>query len=438
MKTHTISVIIPNYNNAKFLTQCVESICSQSYPIHEIVIVDDCSTDNSKRVIQELMCKHNNIIPVFLPANGGVSNARNQGFLASSGEIVTFIDADDFYFNKNKIKNEISVIEKHFPEEVIAYSYTKLVDVNGIPTDEYNLNYFEGDIFTKLLEGRGKTAFIHSYCFTRKQFEKCGPYDKNSNLYEDFDLLLALASHYKFFSTHDTGIAYRQTGTGLSSQSQEKHNSRLKELRSKYIRHLPFFRKLQIKMYWLCILCYRKVKSMSLKSIAKKTLNRTNVGKLFYRKICRIYDWIIKIKNRKVFNQNSESVVATLQKILDESGEFFFFDMGTLLGIIREGKILKHDIDIDIGVHIPEENIKSFQEHLISSGCSIYKRYLLNGTDIAEESYLYRGVKFDVSYYRCTSETDSCILFYHKPNKPVSLENMGVVELTCTHIARTE
>ena len=69
-----LSVIIPNYNKQKYLQECIESVIRQSYKQIEIIIVDDCSTDNSREIILELAQKYASIRPIFQEKNGGVSH----------------------------------------------------------------------------------------------------------------------------------------------------------------------------------------------------------------------------------------------------------------------------------------------------------------------------------------------------------------------------
>jgi len=98
------SIIITNYNYEKFLPRAIDSALQQTYPKKEIIVVDDGSTDNSPHLINAY---GNQIIPVF-KKNGGVVSATNAGFLASRGEIIFFLDADDTFFS-------------HKVEEVVAY-----------------------------------------------------------------------------------------------------------------------------------------------------------------------------------------------------------------------------------------------------------------------------------------------------------------------------
>lgn len=88
-----VSILINNYNYGRFLGQAIESALDQSYPNVEVVVVDDGSTDGSQEIIAQYGQK---IIPV-LKTNGGQASAFNAGFAASRGEIICFLDADDYF-----------------------------------------------------------------------------------------------------------------------------------------------------------------------------------------------------------------------------------------------------------------------------------------------------------------------------------------------------
>lgn len=89
-----ISVVIPVYNVKDFLTECVESVLVQTFENFEILLIDDGSTDGSKKLIDELI-KKDERIRVFHKENGGLSSARNVGIRKSEGEFLAFVDSDD-------------------------------------------------------------------------------------------------------------------------------------------------------------------------------------------------------------------------------------------------------------------------------------------------------------------------------------------------------
>lgn len=94
-----ISVIIPIYNTAKYLSQCIDSILNQTYKNIEIILVNDASPDNSLSICQSYCNKDERIILIDKKKNEGVDKARFSGLEVAKGKYVTFIDSDDWLEN---------------------------------------------------------------------------------------------------------------------------------------------------------------------------------------------------------------------------------------------------------------------------------------------------------------------------------------------------
>lgn len=95
MKQEKITVVVPVYKVEKHLNKCVESIVNQSYKKLEIILVDDGSPDNCGAMCDD-MAKKDSRIKVIHKSNGGLSDARNAGIEAASGEYLMFVDSDDY------------------------------------------------------------------------------------------------------------------------------------------------------------------------------------------------------------------------------------------------------------------------------------------------------------------------------------------------------
>lgn len=93
-----ISIIVPIYNVEKYLKQCIDSIIAQTYTNIEIILVDDGSPDNSGNICDEY-AKKDCRIKVIHKQNGGLSDARNAGIKVASGELIGFVDSDDYIAN---------------------------------------------------------------------------------------------------------------------------------------------------------------------------------------------------------------------------------------------------------------------------------------------------------------------------------------------------
>lgn len=94
-----ISIIVPVYNVASFLDQCIQSIVSQSYSDFECILVDDGSTDGSELICDKWKIKDRRI-KVIHQTNQGVSSARNRGIKEAKGDYIAFIDSDDWVENR--------------------------------------------------------------------------------------------------------------------------------------------------------------------------------------------------------------------------------------------------------------------------------------------------------------------------------------------------
>lgn len=90
-----ISFVIPVYNRAEDIRVCIESIVSTAADSYEIIIVDDCSTDSTAEVCDQIAAENSNIIVIHKERNGGVGAARNTGIAAARGEYLFFVDSDD-------------------------------------------------------------------------------------------------------------------------------------------------------------------------------------------------------------------------------------------------------------------------------------------------------------------------------------------------------
>lgn len=262
----SLSVIIPNYNNEKFIAKCLDSVLTQTIVPDEIIVVDDCSKDNSVAIIKEYEAKYSNIKAVCLEQNGGVSHARNTGILTATSKYITTLDGDDFYFNNQKLENEMSLLNEKGGD---VLTYSKIVycdeDDNIIRYLDYkNSEYFEGDIHIALLTEKVRRTLMRDCVFPRQTIIDAGLYDETSCLFEDYDILIRLAERLPFYCTFEYGTAYRQKAFGLSQKSNEEIRSAKTKSIEKNLANLSFIKRIYCKVYRnvynTLISIYKKIK----------------------------------------------------------------------------------------------------------------------------------------------------------------------------------
>ena len=108
-----ISVIIPVYNVEKYLRQCLDSVINQTYKDLEIICVDDCSTDNSRQILQEYAKKDERIKILYNKKNSKLGPTRNNGLKVATGKYIHFLDSDD-WLEPNAYETLINDAEKGY------------------------------------------------------------------------------------------------------------------------------------------------------------------------------------------------------------------------------------------------------------------------------------------------------------------------------------
>ncbi len=117
-QSQVVSIIIPTYNYAIYLSTAIQSCLNQTYKPIEIIIVDDGSTDDTKEVVK----KFDDRIIYFYQKNGGVSAARNKGLELAKGNYLAFLDSDD-YLTSDSIELKMEILKK-YPDIGIVFSST--------------------------------------------------------------------------------------------------------------------------------------------------------------------------------------------------------------------------------------------------------------------------------------------------------------------------
>ena len=97
-----ISVYITSYNKIQYIAQSIKSVLAQTLKPFEIVIIDDASQDGSRGIIQSYASQYPDLIfPVFNEKNIGIARCRNKALSLITGDLVTFLDGDDFFYSLN-------------------------------------------------------------------------------------------------------------------------------------------------------------------------------------------------------------------------------------------------------------------------------------------------------------------------------------------------
>mgnify|MGYP001817269253 FL=1 len=128
MQKELVSIVTPLYNGAKHISETMESVLKQTHPLWEMIIVDDCSTDQGKgqEIVKNFASRDTRITLIALDTNIGSSGARNAGIKAARGEYIAFLDADDLW-NDNFLEEQISLMRR-MKANIVYSSYRRITE----------------------------------------------------------------------------------------------------------------------------------------------------------------------------------------------------------------------------------------------------------------------------------------------------------------------
>jgi glycosyl transferase family 2 len=205
-----ISIVITNFNYACYLPQSIDSALAQTYADTEVVVVDDASVDDSRDVIRGYGSR---ILPVLRERNGGHGAAFNAGFAATHGDVVVFLDADDYLY-----PDAVARVLSAWKPGISKVQYRlDIVDGAGRKLDLFpapEVRFDSGDVVPRMLAtGRYETAVTSGNAFARGALEKILPVPEADFRMGAEGYLVTLAPfHGPVVSLNEPLGVYRQHG----------------------------------------------------------------------------------------------------------------------------------------------------------------------------------------------------------------------------------
>ncbi|HET7115941.1 MAG TPA: glycosyltransferase [Hanamia sp.] len=235
-----VTIGIPNYNYAHYIIEAIESAVNQDYSNIELIIVDDCSTDNSREVIEEWIKNYKGPVPVKFIKNEnnlGLSGTCNVILKNVSGKYYQTLDADDVLY-LDKISQQIEILKLN-ENAALIYSNACVIDENSIKTeDDYlkRINYKEkempqGNIFKQLFDFN--FIPLPSVLINATLARQVGGYDDSMQV-QDYYLWLKLAENFPVIYLPGKTALYRVHPKSMSNNEKSNARSIDSVLRIKY------------------------------------------------------------------------------------------------------------------------------------------------------------------------------------------------------------
>jgi len=248
-----VSVIIPTYNSAKYISETLDSVLAQTYRDYEIIVVDDGSTDNTYEIIKQYHV--NNIQDIQLiemtnpskraqqaqraeliyiyKQNGGPASARNVGIKNAKGEYIAFLDSDDLWLPE-KLEKQVRYFEEH-PDVGLVFSDCIRFDEKGLQerrnqkkrfiSDDMFVNIWWDNMIATL------TVMLRKHCF-----DKVGIFDESKEVEgsEDWEMWLRIAKEYRLGYLSEPLAKYRVRSGGHCRSNIDRAYKAIKVVFDKY------------------------------------------------------------------------------------------------------------------------------------------------------------------------------------------------------------
>ncbi len=214
-----ISVIIPTFNRAALLLQTLDSVFAQTRPAHEVIVVDDGSTDDTR----EAVARGGYPVVYHFQENAHLGAARNAGQRLATGDGLLFLDSDDLL--APRALDCLGVALAARPDAALAYCASRFIDAGGNPTEApFAHPFYEGDVWARLVAGN----FIRtagSVLIRRSALEKVGPWVTRERLRsnEDWEMWLRLAETGPFVHLPEPLFSYRVHASMSSDETAMYH-----------------------------------------------------------------------------------------------------------------------------------------------------------------------------------------------------------------------
>ncbi len=206
-----VSIVLPVYNGEEHIATAIESVLEQTYTNWELIIVNDCSTDSTEKILRGYEQQDSRIVIVNNPRNLKLPSSLNEGFNRACGDYYTWT-SDDNIFRSTAIERLVNVLDSQSDISLVYSDFTlidnddQVIEVMHKPEPE-------------------RLAFINSvgacFLYTSKIAKKVGNYDSNLFLAEDYDYWVRIWREGKVFHLQEDLYLYRLHDNSLTSTRQE-------------------------------------------------------------------------------------------------------------------------------------------------------------------------------------------------------------------------
>lgn len=235
-----VSIILPVYNGARFLSRAIASVLQQTFRDWELIVIDDGSRDETAAIVNAAATKDERI-RYFFQTNSGIQKTLNRGLSLSRGEYIARIDDDDEWIDPKKLELQLGFLDKN-PDHAFLGTGTIVVDEKGKELFRFLNPETDGAIRKKILR---RNCFTHSsVVFRKSSLQALHGYSEDKNVLhvEDYDLWLRLGERGKMANLSRYATQFMLRAQNISSQNKTDQLRKDISLVRKYGHTYPRFK----------------------------------------------------------------------------------------------------------------------------------------------------------------------------------------------------
>lgn len=226
-----VSVVIPTYNRAQFISSAIESVLRQSFDDFELIVVDDGSIDRTSEIVTSTRDPR---LIAIRQDNAGRSNARNRALAMARGELIAFLDSDDLYL-PGKLALQVKYMDEH-PEAGMIYTSARCIDGLGNDLPGRYEAKRSGRIYADIAFFRPVTITLPTVMVRKTILEQVGGFDECMSRFEDTDMWRRVSKVTDIHAIDvDTCKLRTHLDNGLSSQNPDQIVSSVEYYSSKIL-----------------------------------------------------------------------------------------------------------------------------------------------------------------------------------------------------------
>lgn len=220
MKSPAVSVIIPTYNRANFISQTLDSVWRQTFSDYEIIVVDDGSTDNTAQILASY---GDRLQVIKLEENTGPSISRNIALGVARGEFIALLDSDDLWYPE-MLATTVAHLNKHSKTDIVCGAWDYIDEFNHLIKPINKPSQLQAQIDADFLGfvATGNPFLVHALLIRRKCFDCCGMFDPTLKGGVDWDLWIRFAMHGHKVNMIDVPVARYRRHSGAITRDPRR------------------------------------------------------------------------------------------------------------------------------------------------------------------------------------------------------------------------